>query len=290
MAAGEIPDPFFRENELALQWVGKTRWTYSRSFDVPTRLLRCNRVLLRCEGLDTLATITINGRHLARTDNMFRRYEFDAKELLREGADNTIAVRFDSPLPTMKKRQAERSLQGWYERDGRSWVRKEPCNFGWDWGPKLITCGIWRGIEIVGFDGARLVDVAISQDHAKRGEVGLSVAAEAEKTRRGKLSLAVTVSSRGRKVAHETVVFSGKKACAELTIKKPRLWWPAGMGEQPLYDVRVELVDAKGHAVNRQDKRIGLRTLRLARDKDRWGESFAFVVNGMAFFAKGANW
>ena len=133
LAAGEIPDPFFGENELTLQWIGEACWTYSRSFSVPESLLHRERVLLRCEGLDTLAEITINGQRVAQTDNMFRSYELDVKALLHAGDRNTISIRFDSPLPTMKRRQAERRIPNWHD-DGRNWVRKEPCNFGWDWG------------------------------------------------------------------------------------------------------------------------------------------------------------
>ncbi len=152
MAAGKIPDPYYRDNELKLQWIGEADWVYSRRFTVPAGLLKHERVLLRCEGLDTFATLWVNGAEVATTDNMFRAWEFDVKNYLRPGR-NVIEVRFDSTVPYIRQKQAERPLPGWsapHEIAGRAYVRKEPCNYGWDWGPVFITCGIWRPISIVG--------------------------------------------------------------------------------------------------------------------------------------------
>ena len=139
LAAGKIPDPFYRDNEKAVQWVGESDWIYQRTFDVPEEVLKNDRVLLRCEGLDTLATIKINGQEIGRADNMFRLWEFDAKPALRAG-ENAIEITFASPLPYMAEMEAKRKLPEWagpHEPRGRAWVRKEPCNFGWDWGPVL---------------------------------------------------------------------------------------------------------------------------------------------------------
>ncbi len=153
LAADKIPDPFYRDNERAVQWVGEANWIYRRSFDVPADLLTRQHLLLRCEGLDTLATIRLNDVHIAQTDNMFRTYEFDIKKLLQPGA-NPIEIKFDSVLPFIRAKEAHRKLPTW-AYPGAAYVRKEPCNFGWDWGPTLITCGIWRKIELVAFDAAR---------------------------------------------------------------------------------------------------------------------------------------
>ena len=153
LAAGKIPDPFYRDNERAVQWVGESGWIFKRSFQIPADLLKHDRVLLRCEGLDTLATVKINGQEIGRANNMFRLWEFDAKPALKAG-DNEIEITFASPLPYMREMEAKRKLPEWagsHEPRGRAWVRKEPCSFGWDWGPVLITCGIWRNISIDGF-------------------------------------------------------------------------------------------------------------------------------------------
>ncbi len=293
LAAGKIPDPFYRDNEHRLQWIGEADWAYSRTFTVEAETLACDRVLLRCWGLDTLATVRVNGRRVGRADNMFRTWEFDVKRALKAGR-NTIEVRFDSTMPVIRRLQKKRFLPGWgfgqHKIGGGNWIRKMPCNYGWDWGPTLVTCGIWRDIEIVAFDTARLADVRIEQDHSKRGAVALDVTAAVEKTGRAKCTAAVTVSYKGRTVAEGQGAVRGGKVRASLTVKKPRLWWPAGMGDQPLYEVTADLLDEGGGLLDTDTRRIGLRTLRVVREKDQWGQSFRFEANGVAFFAKGANW
>jgi beta-mannosidase len=286
MAAGQIPDPFYRNNERAVQWVGETNWIYSRSFDVPADLLARQHVLLRCEGLDTLATIKVNSVPVAQTDNMFRTYEFDVKKHLRPGA-NRIEIKFDSVLPVIRDKEAHRKLPTW-AYPGAAFVRKEPCNFGWDWGPTLITCGIWRKIELVAFGAARLEDVAVLQDHSQPGKVTLAIDATAAPAPPAGATANVTVHLGSENVATATAKVQDGRAKAEISVANPRLWWPAGMGGQPLYDVKVELLDAAGRVLDSSTKRIGLRTLRTIEQSDK--EPMHFVVNGVPFFAKGANW
>jgi beta-mannosidase len=293
LASKNIPDPFYRDNEIAVQWVGQSAWVYERTFEVTEDLLARDRVLLCCDGLDTFASVRLNGKLVGKADNMYRRWEFDAKSLLHPG-ENRIEVRFDSVLPHMRRQEKLRNLsspvhQPW-EPHGRSYVRKEQCNFGLDWGPVLVTCGIWRGIRLSGFDTARVVDVHVRQDHSTRGSVGLTVAVEAERVGRQKLSVAVRVKYAGQEVAQACETLRGSKATVALRIDDPHLWWPNGMGEQALYELEVDLLDEAGERIDRDARRVGLRTLGLRRRKDRWGESFEFVANGKPFFAKGANW
>jgi beta-mannosidase len=286
LAAGQIPDPFFRNNERAVQWISEANWIYSRSFDVPAETLSREHVLLRCEGLDTLATIKLNGAEIARTDNMFRTYEFDVKKHLKSGA-NQIEIRFDSVLPLIREKETFRKLPTW-AYPGAAYVRKEPCNFGWDWGPTLITCGIWRKIELVAFDATRLDDVAILQDHSQPGKVGLTVSAQADPAPPPGTAAKVTVRLGANEIASSSSPVQNGKAKVELAVTNPKLWWPAGMGEQPQYDVTVELVDGAGHALDTTSRRIGLRTLRAVEKAG--DEPMHLVVNGIPFFAKGANW
>jgi beta-mannosidase len=338
LSDGTIPDPFYRDNEERLQWIGDSDWAFQRSFEVPAELLAHDRVILRCGGLDTVATVMVNGAVVAETDNMFRVYEYDVKEQLEVGK-NTIEVTFASPVKYCNEKQ-KAHLGEPYKCDKifqtmASWIRKEQCNFGWDWGIKAATCGIWRDIEIVAFSTARIADVQITQEHQQSGQVKLSVTAEAEKIGRGTLTARVSVSLNGTRVAEAETQFKGKRTSLDLQITDAQLWWPNNLGEQPLYDVTIELLDGRrgepsslvprydgttkldGEAPNPAEpklcsaivarderrlfpvaaavldtttKRIGLRTMRLDRHADQWGESFQFVVNGTAFFAKGANW
>ena len=290
LAAGSIPDPFFRDNEKEVQWVGESNWVYRRTFQVPEDLLAHDRVLLRCEGLDTFAVVQINGQLLGQANNMFRIWEFDAKPALKPG-ENLIEVAFASPLPYMKERQAGRVLYEWagaLEPKGRAWVRKEPCNFGWDWGPVLVTCGIWRDIALEVFDKARLRDVAISQDHRLKDRVGLEIQIAAEVLAPIPLVAALLISHQGRQVSSARVPLHEGHGRVAFEINHPKLWWPVGMGQQPLYEIEVQLLAAGGAVLDRTSRRIGLRTLKLLPADQN--NSLRLEVNGIPFFAKGANW
>ncbi len=292
LAAGVIEDPFYRDNEDRLQWIGEETWLYRRSFTVPEELLTHDRVLLRCYGLDTLATITLNGVLIARTDNMFRTWEFDVKKHLRAG-ENALEVRFDPPTPHMQACQTARTLPSWgapREPKGRCWVRKEPANFGWDWGPVLVTCGIWRPIELVAFNTARLTSLHIQQDHTTPDVVMLQATASVQHLQEQALTGEFTVLFGDKVVARASGELDGDRIRADISVEHPQLWWPNGMGKQPLYHVRCELYDPQHGLLDTTTKRIGLRTLRLERFQDAWGESFQFSANGVPFFAKGANW
>jgi beta-mannosidase len=293
LAAGEIPDPYYRDNELAQMWIGETDWVYRRTFRLAPDFLDHDAVRLRCLGLDTLATITINGQEIGRTDNMFRTWEFDVKEALRPG-ENDIAIHFASAMQYARGRLAERHLANWgvdeHKLAGGNWLRKEQCNFGWDWGPRLVTCGIWRDIGLLAFNTARLADVHVRQEHARPGEVTLHASVAVERLGPAELVAAITVSLAGNVVNGAESPLDGDTAAVQLPIAQPQLWWPHGMGPQPLYDVEVTLRENGGATLDTWERRIGLRTLRLELHADQWGESFHFSANGIPFFAKGANW
>ena len=299
LAAGAIPDPFYGDNELAVMWVGEADWLFRRTFSVDADFLEQEQVLLRCGGLDTLGTVRLNGEEIGRTDNMFRTWEFDVKELLRTG-ENEIEIVFDSALRVGQENLAKRYIHSWstdtHKLPGGNYVRKAACHFGWDWGPKLVTCGIWRDIELLAFD-ARLGGVQVIQDHSRAGQVLLraevetqNIAAQAVETQNIASLLGLTVAFEGQILGEVTAAAGGEVVALALPVMDPQLWWPNGLGEQPLYDVEVRLLDAQGAVLDRWQKRIGLRTFSLDRHEDEWGESFQFLANGVPFFAKGANW
>jgi beta-mannosidase len=289
LAAKRIPDPFYRDNERAVQWIGEADWTYRRSFDVQEGLLKHEHVLLRCEGLDTLAVIRVNGHEVAKTDNMFRTYEFDVKKMLKEGA-NEIEVRFASVLPVIRAKEKERKLPTW-NYPGSSYVRKEPCNFGWDWGPTLITCGIWRPISLVAYNWGRITDVAIMQDHSQKGKVKLTVDVDVQ-TAVPLMPWTLEVSLKYGKdvLTRDFIELKNGHGTKEFIIDNPRLWWPASLGAQPLYSVEIhswEIEQQEWLTLDCVTKRIGLRTLRAV--EQTIDAPMHFEVNGVPFFAKGAN-
>ncbi len=294
LANGLIPDPYFRDNELQVLWVGETDWVYRRSFAVDATLLQHDRVLLRCEGLDTVATLTLNGVVIGSADNMFRVWEYDVRSTLRPG-ENELVIAFRSPVKYVRDKAAgQRFMPAWgvgdHKLDGGSWIRKEPCNFGWDWGPKLATCGIWRDIAIIAYDTARLDDVHVLQHHADDGTVDLDIRIAIERAAQDPVLAQVQVTYQGEVVGTERLTLAGNEGATTVHVAEPRLWWPNGMGGHPLYGIRVILLDASGRVLDERSLRIGLRRLELVRQPDQWGESFYFSCNGVPFFAKGANW
>ncbi|MCB2156558.1 glycoside hydrolase family 2 protein [bacterium] len=292
LAAGRISDPFVAENEDDCQWVSREVWSYRRAFDVDQATLDCDRIVLRCHGLDTLAEVFMNGVKIGDANNMFRTWEFDVKSVLRLGA-NDIEVRFQSALLFTEAKQSERKLPNWSEGNeklvGGPWVRKCQSNYGWDWGPKLVTCGIWKDIELVGFSFGRLQDAHFQQHHGADG-VRIQLTVEAEMVTSSQATARAFILDGGAVVAECEAAFSEGKVTLSATITRPKLWWPNGMGEAHLYELRVELLDKGGFVRDVVGKRIGLRRLELQRHADEWGESFQFAANGVPFFAKGANW
>jgi beta-mannosidase len=287
-----LEDPFYRDNELQQMWVGETDWLYKRQFSLIEDWLEHERLILRCYGLDTIATLTLNGVEIAQTDNMFRTWEIDVKPFVKAGA-NILEVFFAAPATYARRMDEERGeMASWAEPmriNGGGWIRKEPCNFGWDWGPKMVTSGIWREIELIAFDTARLIDVHILQDHTAQG-VTLTVNLTAEQTGSAHpLQAEVEVWFAGQKLQTQYTILSEGSGLAQFHIADPHLWWPNGMGAQPLYEVKVHLKHETTF-LDQLTKRIGLRTLTLERYPDQWGEAFQFACNGVPYFAKGANW
>ena len=278
LTAGQIPDPFYRDNENEALKIMDNDFVYSRSFTVPASLLENDAVVLHCDGLDTLATVTVNGTVVGTAKNMHRTYEFDVKGVLRAG-ENTISVKFDSPTRYIKEAYAQSRADGSSDAMvGFPLIRKAHCMFGWDWGPRLPDSGIWRDIRILGIRTARIRDVYVVQRH-ESGKVALEVSTHVTEIT-GSAPVAVKVT------APDGTVFTAQGEHALIEIENPRLWWPNGLGEQPLYRVEVTL----GDGLDSWCKRIGLRTLTVTRKKDAWGESFSHCVNGVDVFAMGADY
>jgi beta-mannosidase len=276
-----IPDPFWGANELKLQWIEERDWEYRASFTAPVSLLAEEVVELVADGLDTVATILLNGREVARTDNMFLGHRWEVKPLLRSGK-NELLIRFGSTMDYIRTHRTGHNPRDINDPVGRCTViRKQQCQFGWDWGPRFVTAGIWRDLRMEGWTGNRIDSVRVAQEHRDDGSVVLSFAPELSRPD-------------PRAIVSGTVSLDGKVVAQiknrEAKIPNPRLWWPRGQGAQPLYQLAVEAIGSDGAPAGRWMQRIGLRTLALDRHADQWGQSFRFVVNGRPVFAKGANW
>ena len=294
LALGNIPDPFVGDNEKSVQWVAESDWVYRKRFGCSPELLAEEKIFLVCEGLDTLTTVVLNGHELGKTDNMFRRYEWEVQSFLNAKGTNEITISFDSPVKYTAEKQAIRPLPGVSQAiPGGPYLRKAPCQFGWDWGPQLPPIGIWKDIRLEGYARARLDDVHLRQEHTG-GEVRVSVRVSLRRWDESLLSAVVHITAPdGDILAAKADIPANGEVTIELPILDPELWWPNGYGAQPLYQVEVFLYQVDSTDEKLLDNRIyqiGLRTIELRQEQDQWGRSFKFLVNGIPIFAKGSNW
>lgn len=277
MADGTMPDPFWRENELDAFERMKKDYVYQRAFTVSEAQLAHTHVELVCEGLDTLAHVSLNGREIAFADNMHITWVWNVKEQLHAG-ENTLEIRFDSPILYCAKKAEE--APGWESSDatpGFRHLRKAHCMFGWDWGPRLPDAGIWRPIFLRTWDTARLENALMLQAHHD-GMVDVTIRPEIA----GESAWSAEITAPDG----EVIIIPETTAAEQvITIEHPQLWWPNGLGKQPLYRVTVRLATGDTRVW-----RIGLRTMTVSREKDEWGEEFCHVVNGVKVFAMGADY
>lgn len=277
MADGTMPDPFWRENELDAFERMKKDYVYQRTFTVSEAQLAHAHVELVCEGLDTLAHVSLNGREIAFADNMHIPWVWDVKEQLHAG-ENTLEIRFDSPILYCAKKAEE--APGWESSDatpGFRHLRKAHCMFGWDWGPRLPDAGIWRPIFLRTWDTVRLENALMLQAHHD-GVVDVTIRPEIA----GESAWSAEITAPDGEVLTLPETTAAEQVIA---IQNPQLWWPNGLGKQPLYRVTVRLATGDTRVW-----RIGLRTMTVSREKDEWGEEFCHVVNGVKVFAMGADY
>ncbi len=283
---GIIADPFGARAELGCQWVDESEWIFRRQFSFAGDP-QLARQVLRFEGLDTVCRVSLNGTEVAQHDNMFVPLEIDVTGKLNAG-ENELSIVFQSAPKVGRERRAR-----YLEKEGmpddvsrfdeRAFLRKAQYMFAWDWGPRLTSAGIWRGVSLLEYT-ARIVDVHVIQKHLEGGGVEL------------------TFESQVDGAGHVFHLVEGVDAPVadgqSVKLREPELWWPVGLGEQKLYEVQSFLVpkgvsrrqELLGRALDTRSQKIGLRRVRLLREKDAQGESFEFEVNGVRLWAVGANW
>lgn len=293
LAAGKIKDPFYRTNEDATRALFWKDYVFTRTFDVDEELLAQQHIVLVCEGLDTLAEISINGTFLAKTDNMHRTWKFQAKKLLHPGK-NEIQIVFRSVLRFIEDYPYEAHKKINYipcgSMKGNQLLRKAHSMFGWDWGPQTIDAGIFRDIYLQGYSHARIEDIRIHQQHAKNVSVQTSITLSESVPGQ---KLCVELSEDGADKPLQTKLCKTNAdgvAAVDFVIENPKLWWSNDYGDQPLYIVRTTLLDEDGTSLESITRRIGLRTLTISQEKDEWGNEFAFCVNGVKIFTRGGNY
>ncbi len=295
IAASRIEDPFVGTNESACAWVEDREWWYRRTF-TPESVDGNLRLVFH--GLDTFARMYLNGESLGEHANMFREAVFDVTGKVRPGEPNTLAVCFDPPLQRVASLEMPPGM--WGRNQERVLMRKAQFGYGWDWGPRLPTVGIWREVELQSHQRARLEAVHFQTEilEPEWAQVAVAVdvarlAADAEPlTVRATLSR-VTRSSETRSIYYEATTLTGARGKVRLSIDKPAPWWTHDLGEPALYDLIVYLESKDGLHLDTYRARVGIRTIALDQspDTDEPGTRFfRFVLNGVPIFAKGADW
>ncbi|MBS0199420.1 MAG: glycoside hydrolase family 2 protein [Proteobacteria bacterium] len=302
LANHQIPDPYVGAPEAGLQWIGLAGWEYRRSFDVDAAALRATRNELVFTGLDTLADVWLNGERILSANNSFRTWRVPAHGKLKAHG-NTLRVVFHSPIATLlpQVQAMPHKIAGNYTspygdepKDAMTanFVRKPGYHYGWDWGPRYVTAGIWQPVSLQSWSGARIDDLQIRQDHVdgERAELTARVRIDPAASAHYRVRLWQVAPDGRRSAAGDREVDATTTTTVDIPVRidHPQRWYPNGYGAQPLYRYEAEVL-ANGRVSDRFSRRTGLRSVELRREKDASGRSFEFVVNGVPVFAKGAN-
>lgn len=297
-----IEAPFFRLNERGVQWVDKEDWIYETTFDLEQDIFRKANIFIHFEGLDTYADVYLNGTQIVTADNMFRDWKADIKKLVKEKA-NLLRVYFHSPikkdlpkweaLPYQYQAVNDQSQNGGiFNRKLSVFARKAGYHYGWDWGPRLVTSGIWRPVTIQAWDNARIDDVYIQQHNvsAKRATIKVNTEIIADQDIQ---QASILIKDNRSGVVYKTLNTSlskGKQTISvDFTLTNPKLWWSNGLGDPHLYEIKTEVIQDK-QILDSNIAKIGVRSLKVIHKPDEHGESFYFELNGTPVFAKGANY
>jgi beta-mannosidase len=298
LANKKIEDPFYRDNESKLQWIENASWEYRDSFDVPPSLLARSNVDLVFEGLDAAAEIYLNGTQVLNADDSFRVWRVPARAHLHAGS-NALRIVFPSPITAA---QIVAAMDPWQPRTGtaaKTYIRKAAYEYGWDWGPRFVTSGIWRPVRLEAWDKIRISDFAIRQRDVSKDVAHLDAEVEVDAAKASPALVVigywehdVLLTGTAPAVVRRVELHVGLNIVdVPIEIRQPKLWWPAGYGDQARYNFTADVFTGTTSA-NGVDKRTvitGLRSIVLDRHLDQWGRSFQFIVNGIPVFAKGAD-
>ncbi|MBQ8877352.1 MAG: glycoside hydrolase family 2 protein [Lachnospiraceae bacterium] len=299
-----IPDPYYRDNELKVLPLMDNDFVYRRTFTAEESLFECEEVLLRFDGIDTLADVYLNEELLGSSCNMHRIWEFEVLDVLKHGK-NELKVVIYSPTKYIKEENEKVYTGGSHEcMKGFPHLRKAHCMFGWDWGPRLPDAGIFRDVMLLGIQKARFESVYITQEH-ETTDVADALANKISKVTLDfdivlelfqdctDTNVKITVTAPDGTIyepLQQKQDIEADNGDYRVVIDSPLIWWPRGYGEQPLYTVKAELFDEAGSLLDVWERRIGLRTVTMNTDKDEWGNCFAHEVNGVKIFAMGADY
>jgi beta-mannosidase len=272
-------------------WVSEKPWIYRKIFDAPPELLDCKRVTLVFDGLDTIASIWLNDKLIGKTNNMFIPFRFDVTQFLKQ-RENWLLVKFEPAVEYAKRLMSRYTTfsESDFSNPERVYIRKAQYQFGWDWCPALPGCGIWRGVRLEGIKKARIEDLHVRTVDCNERFADIKIAVKLDTVTTEEFLCKLTLSCREQVIEHNLTFRAGEDSQSTvIRIKSPLLWWPMGYGQQNLYNLELQLL-ADDEIIDQIRKRVGIRTAKLNRSPDEYGEKFQFEINGQPVFAKGANW
>ncbi|MDD4514592.1 glycoside hydrolase family 2 protein [Massilibacteroides sp.] len=295
-----IEDPFFRLNERGVQWIDKEDWIYKIQLNVSSELFDKDNIELDFKGLDTYADVYLNDSCILKANNMFREWRVDVKGLLKK-ADNELRIYFHSPIKMdipkfdalnyVNEAGNDQSQNGGvFDKKVSVFARKAGYHYGWDWGPRLVTSGIWRPVYLEGWNNARIDNVHYIQEKVSAKRANIKVKAEVLADKAGEAVL--TIKADGIKNGWTTKASLTKGVNLiekDIVVNNPKLWWSNGLGEPHLYSFTTT-VSFNGKEADSRTENLGIRELKVINEKDEFGHTFYFRLNGVNVFAKGANY
>jgi len=290
-----IGDPYYGLNEQSLQWIGKTDWDYQSKFNLPDSVFNRKNIELVFDGLDTYAEVYLNDSLVLSADNMFRTWKIPCKNLLRH-TGNLLWIHFKNVFEVNmpKIENAPFKLLDGDNNDqsdtmSAMYARKAQFHFGWDWGPRLITCGIWRNVFLQSWDDLKINNVQVIQNNVSKEKAGINAFINVQSDSDEHASVGVTVDGNVYAAISCQLQKGDNKIPVSFEISNPNLWWTNGLGSHYLYTFVFNVKQANGESDSDTEK-IGIRSLELVREKDKYGVSFYVRLNGVPVFMKGANY
>jgi beta-mannosidase len=280
-----IPDPFYGNNEKQLQWIEKEAWDYFCSFEIKENTQLEVPVYLRCKGLDTYASLYVNDSLIGEANNMFCTWEFEIAKYLKQG-NNNLRIRFYSAqkiCDSLAKQNSVLLPGGTY-----AYARKAAYQFGWDWAPRYVTCGIWKAIELVWEEGNYMEDILVKQEKLDTTLALVNLAIQLGKPASGDEFIKINIADLDTTILYPLTLGSSQITC-KINIPKPQLWWCNGLGKPYLYKFKISLHN-KLSTLAETTQSIGLRTVEWVQEEDTFGKSFYMKLNGKPVFVKGSNW
>jgi beta-mannosidase len=285
-----IPDPFYRDNESKLQWIENADWEYRTTIDATPEILKHKKIELDFKGLDAYSEVYLNDQKILTADNMFREWRVDVKPYLKPGP-NQLLVEFPSPIKTAENVAATDKWRAQTLTQEKTYIRKAAYEYGWDWGPRFVTSGIWRPLRLDLWDGARISNLYIRQKDIGSSLAHLTAEVEVVASEASSGKVIVSYEQGGKKAeVSRTVDFQPGINHIDLPIDitRPALWYPSGYGAQPIYTFDAKVM-VGSNLESEKISRTGLRSVVLHREVDEWGRSFEFLINGIPVFGKGAD-